>query len=308
MSVMPVNTLYNCLLFDGTRFLALSYLSTFSLASSSDGVSWLATGATGLPANGYGNLRFLNGLYFATNAGTTTTSLYATANFNGAWVARTLPVGGVRDIAYGANKYVIASSSGSPNRLYHSSDSITWTVVSTLTASYTAITFTGTKFVATGFSVSGVYVATSTDGINWTESLKLPGVTLSYGTLVSGNGILVALYSNGVTDPNTCIYSINNGVTWSASPLTGLNWEDIVYEPSSRSFIAVAQVGFAQIKTIGITKDFVSWKYLMAPGGSGGQVAWSSLEVGNGVIVGVAAGGTTGANNRAMVSNPISFL
>jgi len=85
-----------------------------------------------------------------------------------------------------------------------------------------------------------------------------------------------------------------------------------VYEPLSQNFIAVANAQYsgttARVKTIAITKDFVSWKYSSAPSGSGGSVTWSCLEVGNGVIVGVASGGTTGANNRAMVSNPINYI
>lgn len=313
MTTMPASANYGFVLFDGSKFIALTNVSTLSLVFSYDGKSWLSFAPTGLPASVYSSLRFLNGTYFATNfAGTTTTSLYSTTNPNGTWTARTVPVAGVIDIAYGSSKYVIATQTGIPKRLYYSSDATTWTLISTLTASYSSITYTGSKFVAIG-TTSGVgkYVATSIDGVSWTESL-ISSSTIAHTVLKSGNGIIVGLYYAAIATADPCIYSVDGGATWSTSPLAGLYWQDIVYEPVSKNFIAVAEARYSglpsQVATIGVTKDFVSWKYSAAPAGSGGQVFWKSLAVGNGVIAGVAEGGTAGAGNRAMVSSPLNYL
>jgi hypothetical protein len=113
-----------------------------------------------------------------------------------------------RSLAFGNGMFV-----GAFSLLYYSTDGITWNTVPT-GFSITHVTFGNGLFVGVGFAiVSGVdtsFIATSSNGINWTA--RTPSETMSFQDVQYGNGLFVAVARSGTNR----IMTSPDGITWTS--------------------------------------------------------------------------------------------
>jgi hypothetical protein len=125
---------------------------------------------------------------------------------------------GLEKIAYGNGKYVAVSSliSGGNNKIFYSSDGLTWNN-QTFIYNNETILFANNKF-----TVGNAY---STDGINWTAA-TYPG-TLEPNGLVYGNGIYVGV---GIFESGDAIAISTDAINWDLikGPTIG-NWRTVTF-------------------------------------------------------------------------------
>jgi hypothetical protein len=132
--------------------------STF--VTSTDGVTW--TQRT-LPVSRNWTDMIYGGNQFILVATTTTTTLYSSDGIN--WNTATLPTSkGWKSVAYGNGIYVILANNSSTT--VYSNDGINWNTGMGLGSTVTDMAFGNNNFVAVE---NGTIVATSTDGITWTQ-------------------------------------------------------------------------------------------------------------------------------------------
>jgi hypothetical protein len=142
-----------------------------SIFTSPDGITWTLRGASLSPGGPIADVAYGAGKFVAIgdNDGLEYTSITGT----GIWAKSNLPGG--NKISYANGRFFVPLTSGS-NLL--SADGINWTLKPTgLTNTLGAVFYRNGIFMAKcGFSITGSYLATSTDGINWATYAKpLPG-------------------------------------------------------------------------------------------------------------------------------------
>ena len=118
------------------------------------------------------------------------------------------PSAGFRGMAFGNGIFV-----GTFSLIYYSTDGITWNTVPTgFSVEY--VTFGNGLFVAVGYAnVSGVltsFIATSSNGINWTA--RTPSEAMWFQDIAFGNGLFVAVARAGTNR----IMTSPDGITWTS--------------------------------------------------------------------------------------------
>ena len=118
------------------------------------------------------------------------------------------PSAGFRGMAFGNGLFV-----GTFSLIYYSTDGITWNTVPTgFSVEY--VTFGNGLFVAVGYAnVSGVltsFIATSSNGINWTA--RTPSEAMWFQDIAFGNGLFVAVARAGTNR----IMTSPDGITWTS--------------------------------------------------------------------------------------------
>ena len=314
--------------FGANRFVVVEGNFSNSAAFSTNGIAW--TTST-LPANddsaesnwvdiAYGNNRFV---------AISDSSAAAAYSFNGStWFASTLPSTiEWSSVRYGQGVFFATSYTGeaasSPDGVLWTSRDISYAEIdiiatsqdtnpgaysaSTLpdSADWTAVTWTGNKFIAVGNNVSGAgdtaYAASSTDGETWT-SVTVPqtlGNTELTTVAYNGSNKYVAFISNtrnliGSTDGVTWTLQNTNGVN--NSPISRL-WIGSVY---GDKFVVIASVG---VNSVIYSSDGNTWTQ-----GSGFATTntWSGIAYGD-------IGGTdyyvavSGSQTSAYSTNGISW-
>ena len=322
----PASTFYDNVAYDSytETFYSISSNSAnpVSLIRSIDGQSWESWVTTGLTSQSFfkikrvGGSSLPNGNWFVLSASAgTTQSLYKYSLSNlvagGSWSAVTLPLSGAYGICYGASKYVICNN----NKIYYSTNTATWTAATGLTASffYDDVIFAGTRFVALGRDNTTLnrIMATSTDGINWTETaiIYMPASPNLHRDLKYFNGVFVSV-SNYSASPDKVLYSLDDGVTWNYSNISGTYWKSCTYDPITGNYVIIGECRpFLERKSIAITKDFVNYKYAIgALPSTATAVAYTGCDAGNGRIVAMSSGGSgSGFLGLSMTSDPLSY-
>lgn len=298
---------YVDLVFDGLKWVAIG---TDILHSSSDGKFYSSQTGNGLPSI-RDNIFFLNGYLYITSGNSST--IYR--NSGGTTWTAVSAFSNIQSMVYAAGKY-IASGLGS-TKIGHSTDGLTWTGVSGLTASYYSVVHTGTEFIALGRigspNFTG-YVARSNDGITWTENSLPSSVAGSFRRMVYGNGFLAAVGPQSLVGQPRCIYSTDNGVNWISSNIlnTTIEWEDIIYIPSHQAFMAIrptAPSNNHNAISAAFTENFITWKYLILPQGtSTSGVNWNRAVLGFDRISIVGDGASAGNQNRVCCSPSFRFI
>jgi hypothetical protein len=161
-----------------------------------------------------------------------------TSNDGITWVARTTPANNTwQDVAYGNGVFVAVASSGTGNRIMTSPDGITWTARAFRdTTEWKCVSFLNGKFFIGGYSATSVAsIASSTDGITWTNAAGSNLFTCDVVNIAYGNGIYFALSKDGNIGARS-----TDGNLWtvvSAPFFNGGNFQDICFHKGS--FFAV---------------------------------------------------------------------
>jgi hypothetical protein len=323
----PASTFYEYVTYDSytEAFYSVSNNSTnpISLIRSIDGQVWENWITTGLTSQSFWKIKRVggsslpNGNWFVLgSSGGTTQSLYKYSLSNlvagGSWSAITTPLSTVYGIDYAYSKYVAVIGT----KIYYSTNAATWTAASGLTSSfvYEDVVFAGTRLVAIGKdnSTFNRIMATSTDGVNWTETaiIYFPATSNWHKDLKYFNGVFVSVSNYASASPDKVLYSLDDGATWNYSNISGTYWKSCTYDPITQNYVIIGECRpFLQRRSIAITKDFVNYKYAIgALPSNATAIAYSGCAAGNGRIVAMASGGSgAGALAASMTSDPLSY-
>jgi hypothetical protein len=147
---------------------------------------------------------------------------------------------GLRKIAYGNGIFVAVSSliSGGNNKIFYSSDGITWNNQTFIYNNKTIL------FADNKFTVGDAY---STDGINWTAA-TFTG-TLRPNGLVYGNGIYVGV---GIFESEDAIAISTNAINWDtiAGPLIA-SWQTVTFGDNKFISLRVGSTNNLMISYLG---------------------------------------------------------
>lgn len=195
-STLPRSTSWGPIAYGNGKFVLLTSSATGYAAYSSDGITWSSSTTSSIA---WSKVIYANGKFVAVGNSAIATSIDGIT-----WTNGSIPAGINTDITYGASGFVVSRYSG--NTALLSSDGITWTTV----------TLPATKVWSYAAYGNGVYlvmtesyVATSTDGINWS------GRSLPTGTWFSpkfGKGLFVI--ANGDSSATNGIATSPDGITW----------------------------------------------------------------------------------------------
>jgi hypothetical protein len=245
---------------------------------SSDGVTWTRyLSPHQLSVSSY-SMIYANGLFLSVGGfqsgvaisqdGVSWTQTYRSPN--------TGPQFDSRSVAYGNGTFVVVgqTTTGSGISTYATStNGITWTNRTTITSrAWNSIAYGNGLFVA----VSGGYIATSSDGITWSESTR-SGEWQNVSFL---NNLFLAVASNNI------IITSPDGITWTerSTPVSA-RWKSSTY--GDGKFVVVPSGdNFSTFSTnIAITSpDGITWTQRTLPTAA----SWRSVTHGNGLFVAMA--------------------
>lgn len=211
----PYNVSWRNLIWDGSRFLAISvYGANVYYASSADGDSWVfgeTTGLSGLTT--YIDSMVWNGtVYCMAAAG------YSCVSTDGiTWTSHALATSTDSVVSFASDGSIFcgvrfSSSIGMMNDAYTSSDGINWTERTLpYEAKWGSITYGGGKFCATTYGDGVLKSATSPDGITW-EGGEIPDyVLLGQWNVIYAGGKFVSA-KNQYTSSKVAVSS--DGLSW----------------------------------------------------------------------------------------------
>jgi len=208
------------------------------------------------------------------------------------WASRTSAADNTwRAVAYGNNKFVAISASGTGNRVMTSEDGVNWFAQSSAADNdWEDICYGNGLFVAVSSTGSGNRVMTSPDGETWTVR---DSPDLAWQGVCYGNGLFVAVASSGTGNR---VMTSPDGETWTAgSSASDNDWTAVTY--GNGLYVAVAITGTGD--RVMTSPDGETWTSR-----SGANNDWRDVCYGNGQFVAVASSGT---NNRVMTS-PDGFI
>lgn len=245
-------------------------------------------------AREWDGIAYGNGLFAAVSAntfnGSATTSAIMTSPDGITWTERTnpSPTRYFRDITYGNGMFVAVGTAG---QSLWSTDGITWnaSTLANITKNYYAVSFGAGTFVAVGGN--GGAIATSTNGVTWTEPVSSTITTSNLRGVAYGNGTWVAVGSD-VGTPQ--VLTSPDGGTWTGqTAASALTWYDLAF--AQGLFVAVATGGANPVMT---STDGITWTSRTAPA----SPQWRGVAYGNGTWVAVAGtldGASVGATMRS---------
>ena len=239
------------------------------------------------------------------------------------WTTRTTPLDKQWvTVAASPSRVVALQSDGSgSNDVMTSTNGVNWTVGSTdvqvtfkglaygnglfvavgdSTTGFSLITSSGDTFVTSGgdtlIADPGFRVATSVDGITWTQ--RMAPARYAWSSVAYGNGLFVAVANgNGGT---TQVMTSSDGITWTLqttpSTQSNHNWISVTYGNSG--FVAVASGGTGTLNRAMYSTDGVTWLAGVTPADPAGLV---SVTYGNGLYVAVAT--TSASGNLGAVTS-----
>ena len=222
--ILGVGTSLSNITYGNGLFVAISNTlnNAQKIYSSPDGITWTPRGETTVVA--FRALNFTNGQFVV--VGNATTTQISTDGIN--WTSHAHPTTSVSSVAYGNGLYALIRESGDAQRVFVSSDAITWsgiTLDSTIAnRTWNAITYGNGIFVAV--SSSGEYkIMASYDGLSWTGSTQ-QNVPLYYD-VTFGGGKFVAVARDGA--PNQVITS-TDGLNWTTQVAPAdSDWNGVTY-------------------------------------------------------------------------------
>jgi len=116
-------------------------------------------------------------------------------------------------------------------------------------------------------------IAKSTDDgktwTNWDRGASWSPVSLDYAMMVARGGTLVQVFNQGQADTNT-IYSIDDGMTWSAKLDVGSGWPNCIEEDKDDNLWIMSGNSGQQVNFYKSTDYGKSWSSAKSAGGTGG--------------------------------------
>jgi len=274
---------WNDIVFGNGLYVAVAGDGTNRVMTSLDGVTW--TNRTAAEANNWRGVTFGAGQFIAVASSGTNQVMTSTDGVT--WVPRSITSSDWRSVTFGNGTYVAISRTSLPD-VATSPDGITWTDRTSVgLLGWREVIFVSelSLFVAVA-GASSDQIMTSPDGITWTQ--RTTPDNLEYRSLAFGNGILVAVASDGT---NNQVMTSPDAITWTqrVTPVDQA-WLHVAF--GNGSFVAVSTSGTGN--RCMISTDGISWSILSTAADNN----WESITFGNDQFVAVA---TSGTGNRAMI-------
>lgn len=250
----PVNSVYETIVsVKPLRLLVAVGSGAPRIVTSPDGVTW-TTRTSPVGTDTWRDLVYASGLSLLVAAGDGTTKV-ATSPDGITWTARPSQTVSLKAIAYSPTLNRLVGVSAATAQFYTSADGITWAAVTSgITHIYNDITWSPTlgKFLA----VTSNFVASSTDGLVWTEVAG--PANLTYVTWSTPLGIFAA-----VTGTLSSIVSTSpDGITWTSRTIStvGLQgtWQRIAWSNELGMFMATDIPADNTTRAL-ISVDGVNW-------------------------------------------------
>jgi hypothetical protein len=261
---------FNDVIFANSIFVAVG--AAGSVYSSPDGITWTSRSAG---ANAFQRVIYANSLFVAVGA---SGGIYTSAD-GATWTLRTSNVAGqLNDIVWNGSLFVAVGASGV---ITSSADGVTWTdrTPGDTTVTLNNVSWSGTQFLATNTTNFGFWISpngitwsrigtvaptaplfsgylggkflsastsciqSSTDGLSWTNALRVQYVAGSVNRMIKLGGMYYALTNKGLLQSSNGIqfapvYSTPNNGTITYMAYSGTKWLAISYAAlgSSQSY------------------------------------------------------------------------
>lgn len=200
----------------------------------------------------------------------------------------------ISSIAWGNKKWIAVGLTNVNNgpQIGYSSDGMNWTLADYEPTSWlTSIASNGSKFIVSSFN----FIASSTDGINWTET----NVSSSLGTSVAVRGIVWGgnIWVAALSNVSSAIGYSTDGITWHKANTNAIMNSGIGVAYNGTIFFAWG-VGYSNCAT---SKDGIHWTGVTIPSnianrGTGiKDVTWNGTKW---VVV---------ANTNSLIENKVSY-
>jgi hypothetical protein len=259
---------------NGSLWVAVGY-SSVTIATSPDGISWTPRTNPFEGNVGFG-IAWNGSLWVAVGANLDATVTIATSDDGIEWTARTNPLdgGAGSGVAWNGSLWVAVGYGTDGTSIVTSSDGIEWTARTNTfnNGSGFGIAWNGSLWVAVGQnSDASVAIATSSDGITWTDASNNP-FEGGIGRGIAWNGSLwVAVGAN--SDSLVTIATSSDGIEWTGLDIFtggigyGIAWNGSVW-------VAVGFNGDPQLQIV-TSPDGITWTPTTSPfeGGQGYAVA-----------------------------------
>ncbi len=273
----PASNSWTTVSYGANNFVALSMDGSQRGIISNDGVSWTLLS---VPSGGWLKLDYVNGLFSGTGYADPDSLMTSLDGIS--WTTRTDP--GIADwsgTAFGNGVYVTVGSGGSEQFLY-STDAATWVAAPYpgFADDWYDVAFGNGVFVAVGGGIESPAVATSPDGINWTQRSP-SAIDLITGIEFNGS-TFVAVGLQG-----EAMYSFD-GIAWNSVPTPGDFPDWLSLGDGNGLLIAV---GWDSSGTAMTSLDGITWTALSVPDPGGGS-PWTDVTYGNGTFVAVTDSGS----------------
>lgn len=247
---------FTSVIHDGVQYVAISTIG--SLMTSSDGLTWDLN--TNIPVGAWIDIAYGNGIYVAVAISVGNNVMYSSDLVNWNLVDPGL-LAIWHQVEFGDGKFVATSgAAGLPDLIATSVDGVTWVKrTSPIVSAWTNLIYTGSSFIATSYSDNPGYLITSTDGITWSlrESSflgTLRGLS-SISNASSPSGVIIVATPN---DGNTCIVSVDNGISWSEETLPiSTQWKCVA--SGNGLFLAISGSGYYS------SIDGINWNPVSMP-------------------------------------------
>jgi len=248
----------NCLAYDGTKFVALSYDGYIS--TSTDGTTW----STAIKISNLGNrewctITYGDGKFVAIGALSEEDTYISTSTDGTTWTVATIDSNlnnqdYLYALCYGNGKFIAISYSGYVST---SINGTTWSQsiqVSNLGDNeWKSVVWDGTKYIALGYSG---YISTSTDGINWIVATQNNDLGSNSWCKLIYDGVKCVAFGGwdyGYISTST------DGITWTAATYDDKlsvgddPWKDMAY--GQNKFVIIGGVGYVSTSEVSIDQN-----------------------------------------------------
>jgi hypothetical protein len=282
---VPPDTKASSVAFGNGTYVAVTNNGLIPVLYSYDGTSWKHTDVTGAIVAPWVSVAYGNGLFVAVSID----ARRMISNDGVIWTIQThTPMGRWRSVTYGNGLFVavnpyntdIPFESGLINynpygpAVITSPDGINWTIPTTPTGGWSAVTYGNGLIVAVGQNIYYSGAMASPDGINWTLGDAPGGFWYS---VAYGNGLFVAMSPYGPPS----VMTSPDGINWTTRTAPFGSWYLITY--GNGLFVAVSPEGPPHVMT---SPDGINWTTRTTPSGF-----WYSVTYGNGLFVALAVYG-----------------
>ncbi len=294
-----------------------------AVMTSPDGETWTAQSAAG-NNDAWAGVTYGNGQFVAVGNGPGTDRVM-TSSDGITWIVQTIASVPLQSVTYGDGLFVAVSCGltgevcdttvSTENRIYTSSDGVTWTDRSAAgnDDSWTGVTYGDGLFVAVA-ATGTTRIMTSPDGINWTAQSAL-GNDDDWQSVTYGNGQFVAVGALGPDETGDVIMYSNNGTDWSLGVTPGFAGFLYDVEYGNNEFIAVGStIDFdllAFVPTAITSSDGITWGPQSLTSSAGDQFA-TGVTFGEGlyVVVGFRDDGGVNSliNNRQVIGQTANIV
>jgi len=270
-------------------FTNLVYLST-------DGVSWINTGKTPLPANEISDFTFGNGSFIITarpNSEVSKSLVYYSRNgktWNAAPIFKpsSLSAETISRVACAPNRcLIITTNPGVSTRYWSSTNMDTWTLVADTTvetnvAAASEVAYGLNRFLAIGFNGVESTVSFSTEGTSWSSASTFASNGLPIKDLEAVGSRFIGVYAGtndtllyedrvdtfGTTDTTQTVISSTDGLVWDNVSLpVSQYWSDLITNGSRAFLLAESnnQSPFTGTAIFLTTSDGINWNTRTLP-------------------------------------------